>query len=173
LTGDFDVRAYDLTTPTAATQHSEPSGSFSSQVLSVKKEVYDFMNATNRPNDTSLDYLQGKYREQVNYFGKMRSKADVLKDKSAFFRKWPIRNYSIQSSSVAVTCENSSECKAEGIVDWNVYANSGVIRGIPVDSVSRRDISLPSSAGDSLRKHHARRGRGSYDLFPLRMKNSA
>jgi hypothetical protein len=120
----IDVRAYDLTTPTAATQHNEPSGSFSSQVLSVKNEVYDFMNATNRPNDTSLDYLQGKYREQVNYFGKMRSKADVLKDKSAFFRKWPIRNYSIQSSSVAVTCEKSSECKAEGIVDWNVSNNT-------------------------------------------------
>src|SRR5450759_2860770 len=31
----------------------------------------------------------------------------------------------------------------------------------------------PGSAGDSLRKHHARCERGSYDLFPLRMKNSA
>src|ERR1035437_9425965 len=37
----------------------------------------------------------------------------------------------------------------------------------PVETCPR-----PGSASDSLRKHQARCERGSYDLFPLRMKNS-
>jgi hypothetical protein len=74
----------------------------SAPVSSVTKEVYEFVSATNRPSDLSLSYLDGKYRDQVNYYGKILSKASVLKDKRAFFRK----------------CETTSTCKAEGVLNW-------------------------------------------------------
>ena len=115
----IDVRAYDLNTPNTATKDNGSNSLASSQAAALKKEVFDFTNAANRTDDASLQYLQGKYRDQVNYFGKIVSKAQVLKDKKAFFRKWPTRNYSIQPTSIAVTCLNSFECKVEGIVDWN------------------------------------------------------
>jgi hypothetical protein len=114
----IDVRPFNLAARPAAVQRTAPSDSASAQVSSVTKEVYEFVSATNRPSDLSLSYLDGKYRDQVNYYGKILSKASVLSDKRAFFSKWPVRNYSIQPASVSVTCETTSKCQAEGVLDW-------------------------------------------------------
>jgi hypothetical protein len=120
----IDVRPFNLSAPSAAPQSSEPSGSSSSQVSSIKKELYEFINVTNRSNGFSLNYLQSKYRDQVNYFGKVLPKASVLNDKRTFFKRWPTRNYSIHPTSVIVTCESTFECKADGIVDWNASSST-------------------------------------------------
>ena len=114
----IDVSPFNLTAGPAAAQSSAPMESFSSQVSSVRNEVYQFVDATNRPGDLPLSYLDGKYLDQVNYYGKILPKSSVLSDKRAFFRRWPVRNYSIQPASVSVTCETTSKCQAEGIVDW-------------------------------------------------------
>jgi len=114
----IDVQPYNL----AARQPQKPSsaidGSLSSQASSVKKELFEFVGATNRSNDLSLSYLEGKYPDQVNYYGKVLPKESVLNDKRRFFTKWPTRNYSIRSSSVTVACETETICKTEGILDW-------------------------------------------------------
>jgi hypothetical protein len=115
----IDVRPFNLAVRTATPPGSEPSRSSSSQVSSVKKEMFEFVDATNRSNDLSLAHLQRKYRDQVNYYGKLLPKSSVLGDKGDFFRKWPIRNYSVQPSSVTVTCESVYECKTDGVFDWN------------------------------------------------------
>jgi hypothetical protein len=121
----IDVRQFEMATRSAAVQRhepsqtrNEPSQTFSSEASSVTKEFYEFIDATNLSSDQSLAYLQGKYPDQLNYYGKMLSKALVLNEKRAFFKKWPTRNYSIQPSSAKVSCESASECTAEGIVDW-------------------------------------------------------
>jgi hypothetical protein len=114
----IDVRPFNLAAPPAAVRRTLPSDLASAQVSTVTKEVYEFVSATNRPSDLSLSYLDGKYRDQVNYYGRILSKASVLSDKRAFFRKWPVRNYSIQPASVSVTCETTSICKAEGVFNW-------------------------------------------------------
>ena len=54
---------------------------------------YEYVDATNRPSEVSLSYLEGKYPDQVNYYGNLLPKAPVLEDKKAFFKKWPIRTY--------------------------------------------------------------------------------
>ena len=114
----IDVSPFNLSVGATAAQSSAPRETFSSQVSSVRNEVYQFVDATNHPADLALSYLDGKYLDQVNYYGKISPKSSVLSDKRAFFRRWPVRNYSIQPASVSVTCETTSKCQAEGIIDW-------------------------------------------------------
>jgi hypothetical protein len=114
----IDVRPFDLSIRPAALNRNSISGTYSSQIASVTKEVYEYVDATNRPSEMSLSYLEGKYPDQVNYYGKILPKGSVLDDKKAFFKKWPIRNYSIQPSSITVDCKTSFECKSEGVINW-------------------------------------------------------
>jgi hypothetical protein len=114
----IDVREFDLPLQSTAAPSSPVNESFSSQTRSVKKELYEYVGATNKSNELALVYLEGKYPNEVNYYGKIISKGAVLSDKRAFFKKWPIRNYSIQPDSVTVACNTASECKSEGTLDW-------------------------------------------------------
>jgi hypothetical protein len=120
----IDVHELDLTT-SPPQQASMPNASESPQVSAVRKEVYEFFDAANRTNDASLSYLNGKYRDQVDYYGTALSRQAVLKEKQAFFEKWPVRNYSIQPRSVRIGCSTISECKAEGTLDWE--ASGGIL----------------------------------------------
>jgi hypothetical protein len=65
-----------------------------------------------------LSYLERKYPNQVNYYGKVLPKESVLNDKRRFFSNWPTINYSIRPSSVIIACESETICKTEGILDW-------------------------------------------------------
>jgi len=114
----IDVRPFDLSAQSAVSRRSSPRKVFLSQVSSVKKEVYEYFIATNRANGQSLSYLEDKLSDQVDYYGKLSAKAFVLKDKKAFFRKWPVRNYSVEPPSVTVACKMAGECIAKGIFDW-------------------------------------------------------
>jgi len=114
----IDVQRLNLTARQAPPPNSSSRDLFSGLTSSVRKELFEFVDATNQSNDLSLSYLEGKYPAQVNYYGKMLSKESVLNDKKTFFKKWPARNYSIRPSSVTVTCETEKRCKTEGIVDW-------------------------------------------------------
>ena len=113
----IDVQLFNLGAKQAP-KVSAADGSFSSQVSSVKKELFEFVGATNRSNDLSLSYLEEKYPDEVTYYGKVLPKKSVLNDKRNFFKKWPTRNYSIRPSSVTIVCESETICKTEGILDW-------------------------------------------------------
>ena len=114
----IDVQAFSVPARQNPTLDDFPEGSISFQTSSVRKELFEFVSATNRPNDLSLSYLEGKYPDQVNYYGKVLPKESVLNEKKAFFKKWPTRNYSLRSSSVTVTCETKIEMQDKGILDW-------------------------------------------------------
>jgi hypothetical protein len=121
----IDVQPYDLKPDLETT----PDASVSVLISSIRKEVDGFMSATNRANDVSLSYLNRKYRDQVQYFGKLVTKQSVLNEKEAFFEKWPARNYSIRPGSVSVLCKSSSECAAEGVLDWEISGSILSSRG--------------------------------------------
>jgi hypothetical protein len=113
----------------------------SSVVASIKGATYDFITATNRPNDHVIIHLQDKYDEQVDYFGKMLSKAAVLADRQSFFVRWPKRDYSVRPESILVTCENDRSCAVEGILDWTVADNAKTSAGSANFSIGWRAVS--------------------------------
>jgi hypothetical protein len=106
--------------PRPSKQSRASSDSVPVQISTVRKELEEFVDAINRSNDASLSYFRGKYHDQVWYFGKLISKQSVLNERQAFLEKWPARNYSVQPGSIAVSCKTSSECMAEGILNWQI-----------------------------------------------------
>lgn len=115
---EIDVRPYDLTVRPAVAKSDLPNNSSSSEVSSVESEVYKFISATNLSNELSLSYLEGKYLEKVSYYGKVLSRASVIADKKAFFKKWPVRKYSVRPASISIVCETTIKCRTNGILDW-------------------------------------------------------
>jgi hypothetical protein len=115
----IDVQPFNLAArPTPRSNSSPPSDSSSLQVSSVKRELFEFVGAASLSNELSLSYLERKYPDEVNYYGKVLSKESVLNDKKTFFKKWPTRNYSIRLSSVTIACETAEKCKTDAILDW-------------------------------------------------------
>jgi hypothetical protein len=96
-------------------------------LASIAEETRNLFAATNKPNAAAILYLQQKYSEQVTYFEKTVPKANVLSDKKIFFQRWPVRNYSLITSSLRVACDTQTTCTSEGKLDWtatNSKANS-------------------------------------------------
>jgi hypothetical protein len=79
------------------------------------------------------EYLQTMayvYTANVAYYGKVKSRQDVLEDKRKFLAKWPSRLYSIRPGSLAVACTPVGDiCNATGIVDFTVSSDVKQIIG--------------------------------------------
>ena len=82
----IDVNLLNLSTRPPTIQINPTTASFSSQVSSLKREVYEFFIATNKADDLTLSFLAGKYRDKVNYYGELLPKASVLNDKKTFLK---------------------------------------------------------------------------------------
>jgi hypothetical protein len=74
-------------------------------------------------------YMQGissMYADNVFYYGKETSKADVVLDKKRFMDRWPVRSYTVRPGTTSIRCNGRDtqldECVASGTVDW-VAAN--------------------------------------------------
>ena len=69
-------------------------------------------------NRDVLDQFQHDYAKYVNYFSK---EEEVLRDKAAFIKRWPERNYRPRQNSIHVTCEmlyGEPVCAVNGLVDF-------------------------------------------------------
>jgi hypothetical protein len=85
----------------------------------IERETRALINAGNLADAAAaLNYISGKYSNQVQYYGKSLTKAEVLADKRTFLRRWTERRYAVVANSVEVTCSEVSTCKVEGRLDW-------------------------------------------------------
>jgi hypothetical protein len=60
--------------------------------------VIDEYLGTGRPDHANRADL---YAERVDYYGAVRSRAAVMADKAAYYRKWPSRRYDVIESTLA------------------------------------------------------------------------
>lgn len=68
-----------------------------------------------------LDYARQSIDDQVDYYGKLTSRADVLKDKERYVARWPVRSYRLRSETVRTSCDESkSTCRVDGLLDFNL-----------------------------------------------------
>ena len=67
----------------------------------------------------SLWTVQTTYADQVHYYGKQTPLTEVLRDKRAYFARWPERAYRIREHTVSVSCGNTL-CRVSGVYDWMV-----------------------------------------------------
>jgi hypothetical protein len=110
-----DVRINPFETPV---RHPE----LSERALSFVNEIH---SKWSKPNAADLAWLDPLYADEVNFYGKSISRAEVLAEKRLFTERWPERNYKIQANSMTAVCDESrpgitqsAECIVTGTVEW-------------------------------------------------------
>jgi S1-C subfamily serine protease len=82
----------------------------------VKEFVLALQARWSRPNTEALAGIDALYEEEVMYYGKMTKKDAVIKEKQAFVRKFPVREYKAKEP-IFVQCRKGV-CMAEGLIDF-------------------------------------------------------
>lgn len=98
--------------------------------------------AWSRPNGEAMAFVRDAYAERVSYFGKLVSRATVLKEKETFTRRWPIRAYSIRPGSEIVQC--GTICRVEAIMDWHARSEE---RGKTASGIATIEIEWNPATG--------------------------
>jgi hypothetical protein len=82
--------------------------------------VVEDMNQSRADGTTLLDYARQIFDGQVDYYGKITSRADVLKDQERYVAGWPVRSYRLLRETTRATCDvNSSKCQIRGLVAFS------------------------------------------------------
>jgi hypothetical protein len=128
----IEVKKLNLTPANASAppaQSNSPVSHSGDRLASIAEEIRNLFSATNKPNAAAIAYLQQKYSDQVAYFGKALSKANIISDKKAFFQRWPVRNYSLVADSLRVACDTDTTCTADGNVEWTTTSPKATSQG--------------------------------------------
>ncbi len=80
--------------------------------------IINYNQVWSAENYVALDSISAFYPDSLQYFGKIRSKADVMGDKKAFALRWPKRSYSVDGSTISASCVGDT-CHVSGNVTWN------------------------------------------------------
>jgi ATP-dependent protease ClpP protease subunit len=81
--------------------------------------VYQIVDGHLSDTKTALSYVGNNYGDQISYYGKRLSLAEVLADKRAYMDRWPVRETRIRSESIEAKCDDVS-CLVTGVYDWAV-----------------------------------------------------
>jgi hypothetical protein len=79
----------------------------------------DYWVAWSSPNTVALTTIEGFYGNTIKFYGKVRSRSDVMKEKRKFAERWPDRKYEARDGSISIKCDPATAaCNVTGIVDW-------------------------------------------------------
>jgi serine protease Do len=119
LAKSFTVQVYCDTAP-ARTSKVSPSPKPQTQTTGIEQQAKNFAIALqtkwSQPNAAALARLDEMYEDEVMYFGKKSTKDDVIKEKTAFARKFPQRTYRPREP-ISVSCSDQV-CMVHGLVDF-------------------------------------------------------
>jgi hypothetical protein len=84
-------------------------------------------------SDQVLPYLSSVYAPLVDYYGKSATRESILKEKSNFIRRWPMRQTWLPpgEASPRISCDNATaECEISGVRDFDVVSPERGARSI-------------------------------------------
>jgi hypothetical protein len=93
-------------------------------VRSLERRAVDFVTEDMRQSSSDasifLTYAREVFDEQVESYGKIKSRADVLKEKERYVARWPVRSYKLLPDATRASCDEQSKCQISGIVAFSV-----------------------------------------------------
>lgn len=95
------------------------------QQRSLEQRALDFVveDMKKSQEKTAAEYLQHARRnldEQIDYYGKLTSRDEVLKDKERYVARWPLRSYQMQTETTRISCDDSkSTCQVSGVLNFS------------------------------------------------------
>lgn len=107
--------------PSLPTVTSQSPDAEAEQGATAQKFVLALIDASGASKDQVLKVTSSVYGDFVTYFGKAKSRGDVLAEKAHYIDRWPIRYSNVRLPSVTTTCANNV-CLITGIYDWQVVS---------------------------------------------------
>jgi hypothetical protein len=83
----------------------------------VRRFVLDYHSYWSRAG-TNVDGLSAYYADTVSLYGTMVSRDKLMEQKRNFAIRWPIRQYTVDPSSLFVQCDGDT-CSAAGMLNWD------------------------------------------------------
>jgi hypothetical protein len=75
--------------------------------------------------DAPIDFLRLIFAEKVGFYGKEKSRDEVIVDRKRYAQRWPIRIFNISKHGITSVCNpTSGACKIDGNINWNVRNES-------------------------------------------------
>lgn len=113
----IDVRLFDLAdSNNAGSQETGNSASLERRAAAFVDNVYTRLGSSNAE---MISWAFQHYSSTTDYFGKSRSRDDILKDLTRWFERWPKRLYVPQRKSTMIKCDHTNSiCEVEGLLDF-------------------------------------------------------
>ena len=114
----FTVQIYCQTGAAKTSERAAPVPK--SPVTAIEQQAKEFVLFVqarwSKPNAEALAGLDAEYEDEVMYYGKMTKKDAVIKEKQAFVRRFPSREYK-PKEPISVWCRDRA-CTVWGLVDF-------------------------------------------------------
>jgi hypothetical protein len=98
-------------------QYQAPSPAESPAEQQARQLVLAY-NAYWSQGGANVDGLAAYYADSVSFYGTMVSRDKLMDVKRKFSIRWPIRQYTVDLSSLSVQCDGAT-CTATGVVAWD------------------------------------------------------
>lgn len=80
-----------------------------------------YLEEWSKPNDEALAAMENSYYADVDFYGKLLLREEVMMEKQAFAERWPVRLYNAQPEGMEVKCSDSG-CIVAAFVDWRAHS---------------------------------------------------
>jgi hypothetical protein len=101
--------------PAAPAPAAPPASTFESRASATLSE---FLDRLSQPVPVAMAYLDKIYPDQVEYFGKLTYKNEVLQDSLKYMQRWPERKYEVVQDNV--NCNPADfTCLINGQMRWS------------------------------------------------------
>ena len=120
----YFASAPSVAVPSAPVPVSAPAQRTETGTRSLDRRAIDFVTEDMRQSggDASsfMAYAQRVFDDQVEFYGKMTSRADVLKEKERSVARWPSRSYTLVPEATRTACDEAqSRCRITGVVAFS------------------------------------------------------
>jgi uncharacterized caspase-like protein len=127
IDGSFYFASAPPTTAAAPTVAAAPPASAQTSPIarSLQQRALEFaardMDQSSGDPAAFLAYAGQVFDDQVDFYGKRTSRADVLKEKERYVARWPIRTYKLLPEATQAACnEVQATCIVSGVVVFSV-----------------------------------------------------
>ncbi len=85
--------------------------------------LQNYFAAWSAPNDVALAFIEKSYSPFVEYYGKVKSRQEIIEEKRQFATRWPDRSYKLLSGRYDFIA--TDKCVIKGLVKWSAARQTG------------------------------------------------
>jgi len=89
-----------------------------------KNFVTKYFDTWSSNEQTSLNFVNNAYSNTVDFYGARVTNTEVIRQKVAFVKRWPVRTYKERSNTTVIQCNQVNKiCSISGLVDWSAQSS--------------------------------------------------